>query len=132
MNIVMIAGYLGADPEVRETSNSQVANMRVATSEYKDTTEWHNVVAWGKTAEIVGNHFQKGSFILVHGRLQTRQWEDKEGNTRYTTEIVADRVEFGPKTASAEAGGATSTRSGGRGNRRGSGRRSSATDFPVA
>ncbi len=102
VNKVILIGHLGADPEVRYTqSGTAVANIRLATNEsYNDRTsgervertEWHRVVAWGKLAEIVEQYLRKGRQIYVEGRLQTRQWQDKENNTRYTTEIRADEM----------------------------------------
>lgn len=98
LNKAMIIGRLGRDPDVRYTqSNTAVANMSIATSErykdksgeWKETTEWHRVVAWGRTAEICQEYLQKGSQVYIEGPIQTRQWEDKEGQTRYTTEIKA-------------------------------------------
>lgn len=94
----MIIGRLGQDPDVRYTqSNTAVANMSIATSErykdksgeWKEKTEWHRVVAWGRTAEICQEYLKKGSQVYIEGPIQTRQWEDKEGQTRYTTEIKA-------------------------------------------
>lgn len=94
----MIIGNLGADPEVRYTSgNTAVATMNVATSDrYRDNngemqerTEWHRIVAWGKLAEVCQNYLKKGSKAYFEGPIQTRQWEDKEGQKRYTTEIKA-------------------------------------------
>ncbi|MFN3597515.1 MAG: single-stranded DNA-binding protein [Rubricoccaceae bacterium] len=96
VNKVILIGNLGADPELRYTgTGTAVCNMRVATTEtYKDrdgnlveNTEWHNVVAWSRLAEICGEYLKKGSQVYFEGQLQTRQWEDKDGNTRYTTEI---------------------------------------------
>lgn len=96
VNKVILIGNLGADPELRYTgSGTAVCNMRIATNEsYKDAndqlvekTEWHNVVAWSRLAEICGEYLKKGSRIYVEGSLQTRSWEDQDGNTRYTTEI---------------------------------------------
>lgn len=98
LNKAMIIGRLGQDPEVRYTqSNTAVANFSVATSErYKDkngewqeTTEWHRIVAWGRTAEICQEYLQKGSQVYIEGPIQTREWEDKDGQKRYTTEIKA-------------------------------------------
>jgi single-strand DNA-binding protein len=103
LNKVMIIGRLGADPEVRYTqTNTAVANMRVATSErykdnmgeWKENTEWHRVVTWGRTAEICNEYLRKGSLVYFEGSLQTNQWEDKDGNTRYTTEIKAFRMQM--------------------------------------
>ncbi len=96
VNKVILIGNLGADPELRYTgSGTAVCNMRIATNEsYKDAsdqlvekTEWHNVVAWARLAEICGEYLKKGSRIYVEGSLQTRSWEDQEGQTRYMTEI---------------------------------------------
>jgi single-strand DNA-binding protein len=98
LNKVMLIGRLGQDPDVRYTqSNTAVANMSIATSErYKDSngeqqerTEWHRVVAWGRTAEICQQYLQKGSQVYIEGPLQTRKWEDKDGQERYTTEVKA-------------------------------------------
>jgi single-strand DNA-binding protein len=103
LNKVMLIGHLGTDPEVRYTqANQAVAKFRLATTEsYTDRnrnqqsrTEWHSVVAWGRTAETVSRYLRKGRQVYVEGRVQTRQWEDKDGNKRYTTEIVAQRVLF--------------------------------------
>lgn len=96
INKVILIGNLGADPELRYTgSGTAVCNMRIATNEsYKDAdgnmvekTEWHSVVAWNRLAEICGEYLKKGSQAYFEGSLQTRSWDDKDGNTRYTTEI---------------------------------------------
>lgn len=101
INKAIIIGNLGADPEVRYTqSNTAVANLSVATSErykdrsgeWKETTEWHRVVAWDRLAEIAQEYLSKGSKIYVEGSIQTRSWEDKEGQKRYTTEIRARMI----------------------------------------
>jgi len=98
LNKAMIIGRLGQDPEVRYTqSNTAVATLSVATNErYKDSngewqerTEWHRVVAWGRLAEICQQYLKKGSQVYIEGPIQTRQWEDREGQKRYTTEIKA-------------------------------------------
>jgi len=98
INKVILIGNLGQDPELRYTgSGTAVCNMRLATNEsYKDSngelvekTEWHSVVAWARLAEICGEYLKKGSQVYFEGSLQTRQWEDKDGNTRYTTEVKA-------------------------------------------
>lgn len=98
VNKAMIIGNLGQDPELRYTgSGTAVCNMSVATNEsYKDSdgqlvekTEWHRVVAWARLAEICGEYLQKGSQVYFEGSLQTRSWEDRDGNTKYTTEIKA-------------------------------------------
>lgn len=130
MNSVVLVGNLGADPELRQAGDKSVCNFRIATSEYNDKTEWHSIVVWGNQAESCGQYLNKGSKVAIHGRLQTRQWEDKEGNTRYTTEIVAQNVEF-LSSGKQEGDTTSSSRGGTRGRGRGN-RRSSATDFPVA
>ena len=98
LNKAMIIGRLGADPEVRYTqNNTAVANMSVATSdrykdkngEWKETTEWHRVVAWGRLAEICQQYLKKGSQVYFEGPIQTRSWEDKDGQKQYSTEIKA-------------------------------------------
>ncbi len=98
LNKAMIIGRLGQDPEVRYTqSNTAFATMNVATTEkYKDrngelqeNTEWHRVVTWGRLAEICQEYLKKGSLVYFEGPIQTREWEDKEGQKRYTTEIKA-------------------------------------------
>lgn len=98
VNKVILIGNLGQDPELRYTpSGTAVCNMRIATNEsYKDSngewvdkTEWHNVVAWARLAEICGQYLKKGSQAYFEGSLQTRSWEDRDGNTRYTTEVKA-------------------------------------------
>ena len=98
LNKVMLIGRLGQDPEVRYTqSNTAVATLNIATSErYKDgngefqeKTEWHRVVAWGRLAEICQQYLNKGSLVYIEGPLQTRQWEDNQGQKKYTTEIKA-------------------------------------------
>ncbi len=98
LNKAMVIGRLGQDPEVRYTqSNTAVATLNVATSErYKDrngelqeSTEWHRIVAWGRLAEICQEYLKKGSLAYFEGPIQTREWEDKDGQKRYTTEIKA-------------------------------------------
>jgi single-strand DNA-binding protein len=94
----MILGNLGADPELNYTKGGMaVCELRVATSrKYKDEeeTEWHRVVCWGKTAEAAEGHLSKGSKVHVQGRLKTDQWEDRDGNKRYTTKIQCERLTF--------------------------------------
>lgn len=103
VNKVIVLGRLGADPEVKSlSSGNSVANFNIATSETwndrdgqkQERTEWHRIVVWGKMAEICGKYLAKGRQVFVEGRLQTRQWEDQQGNKRYTTEIVANNVQF--------------------------------------
>jgi single-strand DNA-binding protein len=117
VNKVILIGRLGGDPEVRYTTNGgAVANFNLATNESwtdkngqkQERTEWHRVVIWGKMAELCGQYLSKGRQAYVEGRLQTREWNDKEGNKRYTTEIVAQSVQFlggpGERTTSSSAG----------------------------
>jgi len=101
VNKVILVGNLGRDPEVRFTQGgSPVANFTLATNEVwndkagarQERTEWHRVVAWGKTAEIARDHLAKGKQVYIEGSLQTRQWEDRDGNKRSTTEIKANRL----------------------------------------
>lgn len=98
LNKAMVIGRLGADPDVRYTqSNTAMATMSVATTErYKDkngelqeNTEWHRIVAWSRLAEICQQYLKKGSLVYFEGPIQTREWEDKDGQKRYTTEIKA-------------------------------------------
>ncbi len=102
LNKVILVGRLGQDPKLAYTQSGQpVCNMRMATDEFtvdkdgnrQERPEWHSVVVWGKQAEFCGNYLSKGRLVLVEGRLQTRQWQDQQGQTRYTTEIVAQRVQ---------------------------------------
>lgn len=103
VNKVILIGNLGADPEVRFTPGGQaVANFRIATSESwndkqgnkQERTEWHRIVVWGKLAELCGEYLKKGRQCYVEGRLQTREWTDKENKKNYTTEVVANQVTF--------------------------------------
>ncbi len=99
INKVILVGNLGKDPEVKHLdSGTTVASFSLATTEtYKDKegkraqqTEWHNIVVWRKLAEVAEKYLTKGSKIYLEGKIRTRSWEDKEGNKRYTTEIIAD------------------------------------------
>jgi single-strand DNA-binding protein len=103
VNKVILIGNLGQDPELRSTQGGQsVASLRIATTEkFKDRdgnlqerTEWHSVVVWGRDAENVNKYCKKGKQLYIEGRLQTRKWQDKSGQDRYTTEVVADQVRF--------------------------------------
>ena len=103
VNKVILVGNLGADPEIRYTpSGAAVANFRMATTESwkdsdgqrQDRTEWHKIVVWGKLAELCGEYLAKGRMVYVEGKLQTRQWDDRDGNKRYTTEIQGREVTF--------------------------------------
>jgi single-strand DNA-binding protein len=103
LNNVQLMGNLGADPEVRYTGNGDaVANIRLATTEtWKDKsgekqekTEWHRIVFFGKLAEIVGEYLKKGRSVYIEGKLQTRKWQDKDGQDQFTTEIVASEMQM--------------------------------------
>lgn len=113
LNKVLILGNLGADPELAYTQGGQpVAHFNVATNEVwtdrdgnrQERTEWHRVTVWGKQAEHCKEYLRKGRTVFVEGRLRTRQWEDRQGQKRFTTEIVAQNVQFmgggGPTTRS--------------------------------
>ena len=103
VNKVILVGNLGKDPEVRYTqTGSAVANFSVATSEQwndrdgkkQERTEWHNIVVWGKSAEHCGQYLSKGRQVFIEGSIRTRSYDDKSGNKRYITEVVAQRVQF--------------------------------------
>lgn len=103
VNKAILIGNLGKDPEVRYMpSGEAIANITLATTdtwkdksgEKQEKTEWHRVSFFGRLAEIVGEYLKKGSPVYVEGRIQTRKWQDKEGQDRYTTEIVADRMQM--------------------------------------
>ena len=103
VNKVILVGNLGADPELRYTSSgTPVASFSLATREQwtnkggekEEKTEWHKIVAWARLGEICGEYLHKGKQVYVEGRLQTRSWEDREGNKRYTTEIVAQTMQM--------------------------------------
>jgi single-strand DNA-binding protein len=101
VNKAILVGNLGSDPEIRSTGGgTPVANFTIATNESFKTrdgerserTEWHKIVTFGKLAEICGQYLKKGKQVYVEGRIQTRQWEDRSGNKRYTTEIVCNQM----------------------------------------
>ncbi len=104
VNKVILVGRLGQDPEVRYTpSGVAVANFSLATSEEwtdknsgekQERTEWHRIVAWRRLGEICGEYLRKGSQVYIEGKLQTRSWEDRDGNKRYTTEIIANQMQM--------------------------------------
>jgi single-strand DNA-binding protein len=127
VNKVILVGRLGRDPETRYTGGGQaVANFSVATDEsYKDKngerqkrTAWHKIVVWGKQAEIAQQYLKKGSLVFIEGRIQSREWQDKEGQKRTSFEIVANNFRMlggrgDAAAAGAGAGGGASSRSGG-------------------
>ena len=103
VNKVILVGNLGADPDMRYTPSGQgVCELRVATSESwndkngqrQERTEWHRIVVWGKRAEVCSKYLAKGRQVFVEGRIQTRTYDDKDGNKRYITEIIANDVQF--------------------------------------
>ena len=119
INKVILIGNLDADPEIRYTQNgAPVATFRIATTErwkgqdgqMQEQTEWHQIVAWRRLAEICGEYLSKGSRVYVEGKLQTRKWQDQNGNDRYTTEIIAREMKMlSPKgTGGGEYGSAGS------------------------
>jgi single-strand DNA-binding protein len=114
LNKVILVGRVTADPQVRSTPGGQsvttigVATNRVWTDkagQKQEQTEFHNVVLWGRTAEIAGQYLTKGAMVLIEGRLQTRSWTDKNGQQRKTTEVMAERMQLGPRAANAGGGG---------------------------
>jgi single-strand DNA-binding protein len=122
VNKVILVGRLGADPEVKTVTGGQsFARFNLATSENwtdkqgqkQERTEWHRVVVWGKLAELCGKYLSKGRQVYLEGRLQTRQWEDQQGQKRYTTEIVGGTVQFLGGGAGAGAGEARQSGGGG-------------------
>jgi single-strand DNA-binding protein len=103
MNKVILIGHIGKDPDLRYTaSGTAVAKFSMATAEKigkgenrKQQTDWHKIVTWGKQAEFVGEYVKKGNQLAITGKIQTRDWEDRDGIKRYTTEIIAHHLEFG-------------------------------------
>jgi single-strand DNA-binding protein len=118
INKVIIVGNLGNDPETRYMpSGSAVTNLSVATNEswkdkatgeQKDRTEWHKVAMFGRLAEIAAEYLRKGSQVYIEGKLRTRKWQDKDGQDRYTTEVVADEMQMLGGRGGAGGGGAPS------------------------
>ena len=117
LNKVQLIGNLGADPEYRATpSGTPVATFNVATTEMwtnkdgqrEDSTEWHRVVTWGRLAEVVRDYLKKGKQVYIEGKLKTRSWEDRDGQKRYVTEIVASQMlMLGRTPQQSEASGET-------------------------
>ncbi len=119
-NKAIIVGRLTRDPELRTTpSGQQVCNFSIASSriwnnpnthERQEKTEFHNIVAWGKIAEIAGKYLSKGALVLVEGRIETRSWDDTQSGTKkYRTEIIAESMQLGPRSANS-GGGSTAPR----------------------
>tara|TARA_B100001113_G_scaffold188493_1_gene154394 strand:+ start:105 stop:527 length:423 start_codon:yes stop_codon:yes gene_type:complete len=121
VNKALIIGNLGQDPEIKYTqSGSPVANLSVATSErwkdkntgeQKEQTEWHRVVVFGRLAEIAEQYLKKGSKVFIEGKIQTRDWEDSEGNKKYTTEVVAREMTMLDSRASMDSNASSSDNS---------------------
>jgi len=112
LNKVFIIGRLTNNPQLRSTSGGQqVAGFGVATNrvwtdkngQKQESTEFHNIVVWGRQAEIASQFLTKGSLVFIEGRLQTREWQDKQNQPRRTTEIIAERIQLGPKPATRNA-----------------------------
>lgn len=107
LNKVILIGNLTADPELRTTPSGQsVCNFRMATnriwtdkttSQQQKETEYHTIIAWARLAEIASQYLSKGSLVMIEGRLRTRSWQDSSGNKRFRTEVVAERLQLGPK-----------------------------------
>ena len=148
LNKCMIIGNLGRDPEMRYTPSGQaVTQFSVATNrnfrdqqgEWQSETEWFRVVVWGDQGERVAEYLRKGHKVYVEGRIQTRQWEDQSGNKRYTTELIADRVnslerrdrEDGPPAPSEAPGGSLSGSGSSSGSTSGSGTEGSTSTGPA-
>lgn len=103
VNKVILVASVGKDPEVRMVGEAKVATFSVATNEkykdsktgeWKENTEWHNIVCWRNTAELAEKYIKKGMQLYIEGKLRTRSWDDKDGNKRYVTEIIADVLQF--------------------------------------
>lgn len=95
VNKVILVGNLGKDPEMRYTASGvPVTNFSLAVSDYKDKTEWFNIVCFNKQAETAGQYLEKGRQVFIEGRLQTRNYDDKDGNKRYVTEVVVSNLTF--------------------------------------
>jgi single-strand DNA-binding protein len=139
VNKAILIGNLGKDPEIRYTqSGMAIANFTLATTdrfknrdgEWEDRTEWHRVVFFGRTAEVCGEYLHKGKQVYVEGRIQTRKWEDKSGQERYTTEIVGDKMQMLGRVDEGGSGGRGGSGQGGRGRRDSSGRGSQGVSEP--
>lgn len=113
LNKVFLLGRLTADPQLRVTPNGhQVATFSIATNRVwvdkvsgkREEAEFHNIVVWGRQADVAQKFLNKGGLVLIEGRLQTRSWDDKQGQRRKTTEIVADRIQLGPRPTGSLSG----------------------------
>jgi single-strand DNA-binding protein len=141
INKVILIGHLGQDPEVRALpSGSSIANLRIATTEswkdkqsgeFKEQTEWHTVVLFGRTAEVAAEYLKKGSQVYIEGRLRTRKWQDKTGNDRYSTEIVGNDMQMLGGRGQGGGGGGEGGRQGHGGGGRDAGRGTGAAASPA-
>jgi single-strand DNA-binding protein len=141
INKVILIGNLGQDPETRAMpSGSSVTNLRIATSEawkdkqsgeMKERTEWHSVAMFGRLAEIAGEYLRKGSQVYIEGSLRTRKWQDKQGNDRYTTEIIADEMQMLGARGGSGGGGGGGSSGGGQGGGRSRGGDDEYSQAPV-
>lgn len=113
LNKAFVIGNLTRDPELRQTPSGQsVCSFGVATNRfYNDSagqkqkqTEFHNIVAWGRQAEVVNQYLKKGSLVMIEGRLQTRSWQDQQGAKHWKTEVIAERIQLGPRTTGGAGG----------------------------
>ena len=108
----MLIGRLGQDPEIKDAGSTSVANFSIATNENwtdkngekQERTEWHNIVAWDKLADLAGNYLRRGSNIYCEGKLQTRSWESQEGEKKYRTEVVINQLQFLDKKEDSNTG----------------------------
>ena len=139
VNKVILVGNLGRDPELRYTQSGQaVATFSIATTDRwrdkeganQERTEWHRIVVWGKSAENCAQYLQKGRSAYIEGRLQSNDWEDKEGNKRTTTEIIANNVQFLGGRGGGASGGGGSTGSADSGGGMSGGQSDTPTDAP--
>lgn len=141
VNKVILIGNLGADPETRAMpSGSTVANLRIATSEswrdkqtgeQQERTEWHRVALFGRLAEIASEYLRKGSQVYIEGSLRTRKWQDKQGNERYSTEIVGNELQMlGGRGGGAGAGAGAGAAAGGTGGSMGGGGTGGGPSYP--
>ncbi len=117
LNKVFLIGRLTSDPQLRSTPGGQsVASFSIATNrtwmnksgQKQEEVQFHNIVAWGRLAEIMNQYMKKGGMVMVEGRLQTRNWQDKQGQNRSTTEIIAEQIQMGPRAAGGSFGGGQS------------------------
>jgi single-strand DNA-binding protein len=136
LNKVLIVGRMTGVPELRRTPGGlSVTSFGVATNHVskdkagnrKEETEFHNIVAWGRQAEVASQFLTKGAMVLIEGRLQTRSWQDKQGGARKTTEIICERLQLGPKPAGGGGGGNFTPKS----NAAAAGGAASGTDAPI-